>query len=219
MVTAKCPPRLPSSSESSMVVAKPDPGVRPRHVRGPAMESADRDQRLIAVWCLQLREELVISGAPVLETLAGSQDRDRANEMLAEKTRATTLKRYVIVFQQWRLWLLETKQAGRSGLPADLLDYFLLRRDETCGKSIPELVMKAISWMEKVAKFPLLKELRLGGLPGLSGIRLWKPCRRGHHLQRGPCKVPGSYAGEARGGRSGQLFGDWMEDLGLGQTG
>ena len=41
------PPRLPSQSESSVVVAKPDAGVRPRPVRGPAMESADRDQRLI----------------------------------------------------------------------------------------------------------------------------------------------------------------------------
>ena len=73
--------------------------------------------------------------------------------MLAGRTRVTTLKRYVTVFQQWRLWLLESKQIVPPGRPSDLVDYLLARRDEPCGRSIPELIMKAICWMEKVAEF------------------------------------------------------------------
>ena len=44
------------------------------------------------------------------------------------------------------------------GRPADVVDYLLARRDEPCGKSIPELIMKAICWMERVAE--LFMELR-----------------------------------------------------------
>ena len=34
------------------------------------------------------------------------------------------------------------------------MDYLLARRDEPCGRSVPEAILKAISWMEKVAEFP-----------------------------------------------------------------
>ena len=94
------------------------------------------------------------SPAPVLATLESSLDPNRAIAMLAGRTRVTTLQRYVTVFQQWRLWLLEAKQLAPPGRPSDLVDYLLARRDEPCGKSIPELILKAICWMEKVAEFP-----------------------------------------------------------------
>ena len=34
------------------------------------------------------------------------------------------------------------------------MDYLLARRDEPCGRSVPEAILKAISWMEKVAEYP-----------------------------------------------------------------
>ena len=34
------------------------------------------------------------------------------------------------------------------------MHYLLARRDEPCGRSVPEAILKAISWMEKVAEFP-----------------------------------------------------------------
>ena len=82
-----------------------------------------------------------------------SLDPNRAIAMLAGRTRVNTLKRYVTVFQQWRLWLLETKQLAPPGRPSDLVDYVLARRDEPCGKRIPELIMKAICCMEQVAGY------------------------------------------------------------------
>ncbi|OLP77770.1 hypothetical protein AK812_SmicGene42135 [Symbiodinium microadriaticum] len=53
-----------------------------------------------------------------------------------------------IGYRQWRLWLAEAKLRYPPGRPADLVDYLLARRDEPCA------ILKAISWIEKVAEFP-----------------------------------------------------------------
>ena len=42
---------------AEVAIPKPDPGERPTRVRGPVMESTDRDQRLQDIWCNRLREE------------------------------------------------------------------------------------------------------------------------------------------------------------------
>ena len=44
-----------STSSTDMVLAKPEPGERPTRVRGPVMESLDREQRVLDVWCVRLR--------------------------------------------------------------------------------------------------------------------------------------------------------------------
>ena len=88
--------------------------------------------------------------APVLQKLEDSLDPARALEMLAGKTRAGTLKRYVVVYQRWRLWLQEAKLLHPPGRPIDLVDYLLTRRDEPCGRSVPETIVKAVAWFEKV---------------------------------------------------------------------
>ena len=51
-------PPSSSSSATKAVIPKPEPGERPTRVRGPVMESADREQRLQDIWCQRLREEL-----------------------------------------------------------------------------------------------------------------------------------------------------------------
>ncbi|CAE7767604.1 unnamed protein product, partial [Symbiodinium microadriaticum] len=84
----------------------------------------------------------------------GSLDPDRAALLLVGKTRASTLKRYLSYYRQWRLWLAEAKLRYPPGRPADLVDYLLARRDEPCGRSVPEAILKAISWMERVAEYP-----------------------------------------------------------------
>ncbi|CAE7721265.1 unnamed protein product, partial [Symbiodinium sp. KB8] len=51
----------------------------------------------------------------------------------------------------------EHLRRGASGTgygPADLVDYLLARRDEPCGRTVPDAIVKAISWVEKVAEFP-----------------------------------------------------------------
>ena len=83
------------------------------------MESSDREQSLLDVGCVRLREELVGCQEPVLATLQASLDPNRAIGMLAGRTRVTTLNRHFTVFQQWRLCLLKAKQISPPGRPAD----------------------------------------------------------------------------------------------------
>ena len=61
----------------------------------------------------------------------------------------------------WRLWLQEAKRVDPPGRPADLVDYLLVLRDEPCARTVPDSLLKAVSWMEKVAEFKL--ELRATG--------------------------------------------------------
>ena len=89
-------PTSSSSSATEVVIPKPDPGARPTHTSGTAMESTDRETRLQDIWCARL------CGAPVLATLEPSLDPGRAIAMLAGRTRVTRLKRYVTVLQNFR---------------------------------------------------------------------------------------------------------------------
>ena len=112
-----------------------------------------REERLLDVWCRKLRDELLLINAPVLASLQGSLDPDRAALLLTGSTRASTLKRYLSYYRQWRLWLVEAKLRQPPGRPSDLVDYLLARRDEPCGRSTPEAILKAIAWVERVAEF------------------------------------------------------------------
>ena len=89
----------------------------------------------------------------MLASLQGSLDPDRAALLLTGSTRASTLKRYLGYYRQWRLWLGEAKLRQPPGRPSDLVDYLLARRDEPCGRSAPEAILKAIAWVERVAEF------------------------------------------------------------------
>ncbi|CAE7337437.1 nolO, partial [Symbiodinium microadriaticum] len=64
-------------------------------------------------------------------------------------------ERYLTYYKQWRLWLGEAKLRLPPGRPADLVDFLLSRRDEPCGRTVPEATLKAIAWVEQVAEFPL----------------------------------------------------------------
>ena len=89
----------------------------------------------------------------MLASLQGSLDPDRAALLLTGSTRASTLKRYLGYYRQWRLWLGEAKLRQPPGRPSDLVDYLLARRDEPCGRSAPEAILKAIAWVERIAEF------------------------------------------------------------------
>ena len=92
-------------------------------------------------------------GAPVVKTIDDCVDPERAYELLPGKTRSSTLKRYVTMYNTWRLWLQEAKRVDPPGRPADLVDYLLVLRDEPCVRTVPDSLLKAVSWIEKVAEF------------------------------------------------------------------
>ena len=80
---------------------------------------AAREERLLDIWCRKLQEELLEMEAPVIGTLRGSLDPDRAALLLVGRTRASTLKRYLSCYRQWRLWLAEAKLRYPPGRPAE----------------------------------------------------------------------------------------------------
>ena len=98
----------------------PPPGDRLRKLELTGCELLAREERLLIFWTKQLQSELCASDAPVLQKLEDSLDPARALEMLAGKTRAGTLKRYVVVYQRWRLWLQEAKLLHPPGRPRAL---------------------------------------------------------------------------------------------------
>ena len=62
------------------------------------------------------------------------------------------------------MWLKEAKDISPPGDPVDLADYILTRGDEPCGRTVPEAILKAISWMEKVAEFDQASRATAGRL-------------------------------------------------------
>ena len=44
------------------------------------------------------------------------------------------------------------------------MDFLLSRKDEPCGRTVPEAVLKAIAWVEQVAEFPLEQRASHGRL-------------------------------------------------------
>ena len=78
----------------------------------------------MGVWCRKLQEELLLINAPVLVSgLATGEPGSRSSGALTGETRASSRKRYLSYYRQWRLWLGEAE----LGRPADLVDYLLAR--------------------------------------------------------------------------------------------
>ena len=127
---------------------------RPSCKKGTATESADRSKWLLSVWCDKLRVELVEYGAPVLVSEATEQPGSRPGYLVASREDACyhhealcyCLSAVATVFERRR-------EKPPPEDPADLIDYLLARRDEPCERIVPELIMKAITWLEKVAEF------------------------------------------------------------------
>ena len=102
---------------------RPPPGEKVRRLLENGEENAARELRLQVLWTRQLAEELVAIEAPVVKTIDGCLDPDRAYELLPGKTRSSTLKRYVTMHKRWRLWLQEAKRVDYPGRPADLITH------------------------------------------------------------------------------------------------
>ena len=154
-------PWLASQPALSQAEDRPPFGEKIRKLLANGEERAARELRLQVLWTRQLGEELAAMGAPVVKTIDDCLDPERAYELLPGQTRSSTLKRYVTMYKRWRLWLQEAKRVDFPGRPADLLDYLLVLRDEPCARTAPDSLLKAVSWMEKVAEFKL--ELRATG--------------------------------------------------------
>ena len=110
--------------------------LRPGKTIAPEEEREARQRRLLEIWTEQLLEELRHMDAPVLKKLESCLDRIAAERMLPGKTRATTVKRYVGYYRQWRQWLQEAKSVSMPGTkPTSLTTSWPAGRSRVAGQS------------------------------------------------------------------------------------
>ena len=74
----------------------------------------------------------------------------------------------------------------RPGRPADLIDYLLVLRDEPCARTVPESLLKSISWMERVAEF----KVELGRLAWAAKDKIVEVLHEGAPLIRRAPRYP-----------------------------
>ena len=70
---------------------------------------------------------------------------------LAGRTRYNTLKQYIKVWRFFFQWVSSVRGAGVYPEVGDLVEYLFSRYEEPCGPTVPPLVVKAVTWMGKIA--------------------------------------------------------------------
>ena len=112
------------------------------------VESLERDR-----WCGLIQQLFVEGEVPAVKTISECMDPARAMHGLVGKARASTLRGYVRLWEQWRRWMQMTRGYPWPQLAADAIDYLRQRADEPCGPSVPGAFLQACSFMEKAAGF------------------------------------------------------------------
>eukprot|EP00435_Cladocopium_sp_Y103_P060801 s2357_g22.t1 len=165
--------QLSSSSSSSAVLVSVLPDSRPsrRRAQDGGEEHARklRDDQQKEMWSRELYLELKKIEAPALEHLEHCVNDRHLHMALAGRTRYNTLKRYVKTWMAFMQWLNAAKNVVEYPVPGDLVEYLFARYDEPCGPSIPVLIVKAVTWFEKVACLDV--RARIGESHVVSSVR------------------------------------------------
>ena len=128
-------------------------GVKHRIVEGQDNARQQRELKLRDKWSKELYKELVKVNSVALSGMEFCVGVDRLHLALAGKTRTSTLRRYVKVWQDWQKWKKGSWGDNGKAHPSVFCEYLFTRFDEPCGRTIPGLIVKAVLWFEKVACF------------------------------------------------------------------
>ena len=140
--------RIPNAADTSRPL-----GVKHRIVEGQENARQQREQRLRDKWSKELYKELVKVNSIALSGMEFCVGVDRLHLALAGKTRTSTLRRYVKVWQDWQNWRKGSWGDNGKAHPSVFCEYLFTRFDEPCGRTIPGLIVKAVHWFEKIACF------------------------------------------------------------------
>ena len=136
---------------------RPPPGEKLRKLLVNGEERAARELRLQVLWTRQLGEELAAMGAPVVKTIDDCLDPERAYELLPGKTRSSS---EALCHPVQKVAAMATRgQTCRSARQASRLGR--LPVGAKGARTVPDSLLKAVSWMERVAEFKV--ELRATG--------------------------------------------------------
>ena len=137
---------------SSLGVPRPL-GVKHRDADDQEDARQQRDLKLRDKWSKELYKELVKVKSSALTGMEFCVGADRLHLALAGKTRTSTLRRYVKVWQDWQNWKRGSWGKDMKVHPSMFCEYLFTRFDEPCGRTIPGLIVKAVHWFEKIACF------------------------------------------------------------------
>eukprot|EP00435_Cladocopium_sp_Y103_P032375 s1714_g8.t1 len=165
--------QLSSSSSSNAVLVSVLPESRPsrRRAQDGGEEHARklRDDQQKEMWSRELYLELKKIEAPALEHLEHCVNDRHLHMALAGRTRYNTLKRYVKTWMAFMQWLNAAKNVVEYPVPGDLVEYLFSRYAEPCGPTIPVLIVKAVTWFERVACLDV--RARIGESHVVSSVR------------------------------------------------
>ena len=142
----------PTASSSTKTEARPL-GIRHRVDDDQSDARQIREQKQREKWSRELYKELLKVGSEALSGMEFCVGFDRLHLALAGKTRTSTLRRYVKVWQDWQSWKRGSWGDAVKVHPSIFCEYLFTRFDEPCGRTIPGLIVKAVQWFEKVACF------------------------------------------------------------------
>jgi len=120
-------------------------------------EDVDRnlvEQNELQRWSSEFRAILISLDAPVLEELQSTLDPERSLECLTGSFRASSIRGYVRAWKCFQRWLIMCKGKHVRTSAADYIDYIFFRRDEPCGKTVPNCFLQAVRWIEAKAGLP-----------------------------------------------------------------
>ena len=115
-----------------------------------------------------LLEELGVMRAPILEEIEKAMNPTRAAQAVMGKYRASTIRRYLASWQQFRKWFQTNARKGATPTGINLVDYLYVREEEGMGASIPVAISQAVNWFETLAGIPA--EERMAAHPMVSNV-------------------------------------------------
>ena len=132
-----------------------DVAVRPTRralrLEGEAGARAQKENDQKEYWSKELYKELRRIDAPALEELEHCVEERHIHLALAGRTRYNTLKRYIKVWRSFLQWVVAVRGAGVYPEVGDLIEFIFSRYEEPCGPTVPPLIVKAVTWMERTA--------------------------------------------------------------------
>ena len=138
-------------SFSDLPVGDVRPSRRALRLEGEAGARAQRENDQKEFWSRELYKELRRIDAPALEELEHCVEERHIHLALAGRTRYNTLKRYIKVWRSFFQWVVAVKGTGVYPEVGDLIEFIFSRYEEPCGPTVPPLIVKAITWMERTA--------------------------------------------------------------------
>ena len=156
----RAPPRLPPRIEGWLGPRQSKLATRPDGLQRTESEAAEKRR-----WALELATTLKEANYPIIEELIHTANPTRELEVQSGRDRPRTIRNRLGPFKKFAEWIRmvrEFQSVWPYGVP-EVLDYLETRFDEPCARSVPESVVSALAYMEKIGNVAERRRPALSG--------------------------------------------------------